>query len=270
MTHLRSFVLLALAAVLSLMAVTAAPSSATFTDRSTSTATVAAALDWVSPTVSLGPLASPARGVVTVNVEASDAESSVAQVVVEVRAAGAASWSPLCTDTTRPYGCSWDTSLSADGAYEVRARAVDAYDNVSSWVSAPVTVSNGSPVALRVPGEVLRATVRITAERTDTGARVVSQGVEMRMTGSGTWASLCQGTTDPVVCKWQTHKSPDGSYELRAWSRTGGGQVDYSDVTRVQVANSKGTASRTSPEPAPVETSDTDTGQDSATETETP
>ena len=240
MHHLRSGVLLTLAAVLGMSAVTAAPSSATFTDQSASTATVAAAVDWVPPTVSLRPLPSPASGTITVGVDAVDAESSVAQVAIEVRPAGASSWTPLCTDTTAPFACTWDTTTVSGGQYEVRARAVDAYQNVSGWVSASVAVANGPALVVRVPSGTLWATVKVTAERTDGSTTVRSQGIDLRRVGSSAWSSLCEGWGNPLSCNWQTHKYPDGAYELRAWSQEAGGGVVYSDVVRAQVGNGKG------------------------------
>ncbi|GAA4881626.1 Ig-like domain-containing protein [Serinicoccus chungangensis] len=263
MTHLRSGVLLALAAVLSLTAVTAAPSAATYTDRSTSTATVTAAVDWVPPTVSLHPLPSSARGAVVVGADAADAESSVVRVEMEVRPAGASTWTALCTDTSAPFGCTWDTTAVADGAYEVRARAVDAYANVSGWVTNAVAVRNGGPaVAVRVPSGTLWATVHVTAERTDGSTTVRSQGIDLRRAGSSSWSSLCEGWGNPVTCNWQTHKYPDGAYELRAWSVDAGGQVSYSDVVRAQVGNGKSAAA--------TSTATTDASMDASSQEVTP
>lgn len=217
MTHLRSSLFLALAAVLSFLAVTAAPSSATFTDRSANTATVTAAVDWVAPTVSLGPLTSPARGVVTVGVAAQDAQSSVARVAVEVRPTGAAAWSPLCTDTTAPFSCSWDTSRTADGSYEVRAHAVDAYDNVSGWVTAPLTVDNTAPSVTMVdPGHPLKGvrTFRAVADDALSGVATVTIYVYSQQTNSV--QVLCTITSAPWSCSYDTDRLPKGQLDFRA------------------------------------------------------
>ena len=82
-------------------------SSAAYTARTLNpVGTVTASSDWTPPTVAVTPPAGGSvSGAATVAATASDAQSGVAQVVIQVQAADASSWTTLCTDTTSPYSC---------------------------------------------------------------------------------------------------------------------------------------------------------------------
>jgi Bacterial Ig domain len=49
----------------------------------------------------------------------------IASVTIERSAAGANSWTTICTDATSSYSCSWDTTAVAVGNYDLRARTTD-------------------------------------------------------------------------------------------------------------------------------------------------
>ena len=51
--------------------------------------------------------------------------SGVASVRVQYAATGSTTWNDVCTDTSAPYSCAWDTTKVADGAYDVRAVLLD-------------------------------------------------------------------------------------------------------------------------------------------------
>ena len=65
----------------------------------------------------------------------------------------------MCTDTTAPYSCAWDTSALADGQYSLRARATDRAGYETTSDVARTTVANKLLVVLTSPGDSVRGTV---------------------------------------------------------------------------------------------------------------
>ena len=51
--------------------------------------------------------------------------AGVTSVRIDRAPAGTTTWTAVCTDATAPYSCSWDTTLVADGLYDLRAVLVD-------------------------------------------------------------------------------------------------------------------------------------------------
>lgn len=64
-------------------------------------------------------------GTATLSATASSS-AGVRSVTFQRAAAGGSSWTDLCTTTTSPYGCSWNTTQSTDGLYDLRAVLTDA------------------------------------------------------------------------------------------------------------------------------------------------
>ena len=89
--------------------------------------------------------ATPLTGTATVSATATDAGSGVISVAFEARPSSGGSWTPICTDGSSPYSCSWDTTAVADGAWDVRATATDGAGNTSSATTANRIVDNTAP-----------------------------------------------------------------------------------------------------------------------------
>lgn len=51
--------------------------------------------------------------------------AGVTSVRIQGTSAGTAGWTDLCTDTSSPYSCSYNTALASDGLYDLRAVLVD-------------------------------------------------------------------------------------------------------------------------------------------------
>lgn len=51
--------------------------------------------------------------------------AGVSSVRIQRATSGTTAWTDVCTDTTAPYSCSWDTTAVADGPYDLRAVLVD-------------------------------------------------------------------------------------------------------------------------------------------------
>jgi hypothetical protein len=63
-------------------------------------------------------------GTVTVSALA-NSTAGVASVRLQRAPSGTSTWTDLCTDTTSPYSCSWDTTTVTDGLYDLRAVLTD-------------------------------------------------------------------------------------------------------------------------------------------------
>ena len=62
----------------------------------------------------------------TVNVTAAASSSAgITSVRIQRAPAGTSTWTDLCTSTTAPYGCTWDTRTVAAGSYDLRALLLD-------------------------------------------------------------------------------------------------------------------------------------------------
>lgn len=90
----------------------------------TSTAIANRAVDNTVTSVSVEDPGAFLTGTVAVSAAASSS-AGIVNVKVQRSPAGASTWTDLCTDTTSPYSCSWDTTTVADGLYDLRAIALD-------------------------------------------------------------------------------------------------------------------------------------------------
>ena len=109
-------------------------------------------IDNTAPTSSLTDPGSPLRLTVTLNATSTDTGGSgVLNVVIQRAPTGTGTWTTICTDTTSPYSCSWDTTGVSAGGYDLRAVATDNAGNVtnSSTVVNRV-VDNTAPTATNI------------------------------------------------------------------------------------------------------------------------
>lgn len=114
----------------------------------------------VDNTVSSVSLADPGqylRGTVTLQAFAN--ASTITSVRIERAPAGSNSWTTICTDTTAPYSCAWDTTGVADGLYDLRAVMVEPTKTTTSTVLASRQVDNtavrGYDIAARNGGAIV-------------------------------------------------------------------------------------------------------------------
>lgn len=224
-------------------------STAAFTSKTSNTGTVRAAADWTPPTVSLVNPGSPIKDTVTISANASDAETGIASVTIQSLAAGGSSWVPLCTDTTAPYSCSWNTKSGTvpDGGYTLRAIATDnsGYSTTSDSVST--TVANNFMVTLSNPGEVVRGTVNLTATLVNAGLTVYSVRIEYTVAGTGQWKTLCSNLVAPYNCSWATSTFTNDYYDLRAVAVAGSSTTYSAVIADVLVDNAAPAVTMTDP-----------------------
>jgi hypothetical protein len=214
---------------------------------SVSSGSLGASPDWTPPTVVVTGSTGTVSGTTTVTATASDVTSSVRSVTIQVRAAGTTSWTTLCTATTSPYTCTWTTTAIPDGTYDVRAVAVDAYDNTATSATAQRVVDNTAPTVsideAAMP-DYLRGTVTIPATATDAGSGIAT--VRIERSGNGTsWTALCTDATSPYSCGYTT--SGGGDLYLRAVATDNVGQTTTSAVVIATIDNVAPTVTTTYP-----------------------
>jgi uncharacterized protein (TIGR03118 family) len=142
----------------------------------------ATAPDIVAPTVALtAPAAGTVHGTVTLTATASD---NVGVTQVEFLA-GTTS---LAVVTTAPYSFAWNTTSVADGAFNLTARAKDAFGNLTTSATVAVTVSNAVPAATLAQLQANIFTPICSGCHTGTGATL--PGVMNLTTAAASYASL--------------------------------------------------------------------------------
>ncbi len=240
--------LLLLASLALLLGAFAMPgfSGATFTARTSGTASISASNDWTPPVVAMTAPASAVSGTTTVSATASDARSSVASVAIAYAASGSGTWTTICTDPTAPYGCAWDTTGVTDGAYALRAVATDAAGNSATSDTVATTVLNTASVTLTEPGDNLRGTIGLHAAISDAGSQTISAlRIEYSESDAATWSTVagCTTTAATVSCSWTPST---GTYDLRAVAVVGG-RTYQDEVDGILVDNAAPSVSITSP-----------------------
>lgn len=192
-----------------------ATSGATYVTSTSSTASVHAAADWTAPTATLANPGSPVKGTVALSATAADGESGIASVVFEGLPSGG-SWTTLCTVTTAPYTCSWNTTAVADGGWTLRARATDGSGLVSAWSSVSTVVANNLLVVLDNPGDLLHGSVPLSAHVYNSGLLSLTTRIEYSVAGADNWKTVCSGLGSSLSCSWATTGVTSQDYDLRA------------------------------------------------------
>jgi Big-like domain-containing protein len=178
------------------------------------------------------------QGTETLTATGSDAGSGLASLAISYRPAGG-SWTQLCTGATSPRSCGLNTTVLADGSYELRARSTDAAGNQND-ATLTRTVDNTAPtVSVVAPSGPLRGTVTHSMNAADgTGTGVTGVTLEFRPSG-GAWSTVCTDNAAPYECAgMNTTTVPDGLYEARATATDGAGLSTTSAiVTNIRVDN---------------------------------
>jgi chitinase len=207
-------------------------------------------VDNTAPTATMTDPGTPLSGTITLGATGTDGGSGVANVRIQRSPAGAGTWIDVCTDTTSPYSCSFDTTIVADGLYDFRSITTDNASN--STTSTAVTnrrIDNTAPTAtMNDPGAYLRGTVSLTAAGTDAGSGVANVTIQRSPAGAGTWTAVCTDTTSPYSCSFDTTAVADGLYDLRAITTDNAGNTTTSTtVTNRRVDNTAPTATMNDP-----------------------
>lgn len=240
-------VLIALVAVL--LGLTAPTfSTAAFTSSSTTAeSTIQASSDWTAPKVSMTAPGAALRDTVTLTAEASDADSEISSVTLQHRGPNATEWTDLCTDTTAPYSCSWNTTDSDDGAYSLRAVATDSHSNTKTSEVMATAVANQLTVVVSAPSQTIRGATNLTTTLHNAGDTSYRVTVEFAPTGTQQWSTACADLSSPFTCSGNTAAMPDGVYDLRASATAGNTTVRSETVSKIRVDNTAPSVSMTNP-----------------------
>ncbi|MBC7290402.1 MAG: signal peptidase I [Actinotalea sp.] len=222
-------------------------STAAFSARTASTATVQAAVDWTPPQVAMTHPGPTLKGTVALAATASDAETGVKDVVIQHQPVGSSTWTTVCTTTTAPYTCSWATTAVPDGQYDLRARATDNAGYATTSASVRTTVANNVLVVLADPADVVRGTVPLSTTVHSGGTATWTVRVEYTPTGTTSWKSICTNLAAPYTCQWATTGYANAEYDLRAVATSGGATVTSAVVVGVLVDNLAPTVTMTDP-----------------------
>ena len=180
-------------------------SDATWSDSSSTGVAVSAADDWTAPSVSMVDPGAVVSGTATVAAVASDDRSSVASVLIEYDAPGLPDvWIPVCTDTTAPFSCAWDTSAVADNSgFRLRATATDA-EGLQKVSSTVFTRVKNFYIALAAVPAAVRGTANLSATWHAWGRRASRSSA--RPTARAGWLAIgCSlRTANPTAtCAWE-------------------------------------------------------------------
>lgn len=237
----RALPLLALSSVAALVMLgMPAVSGATFTSTSTSRASVTAASDWTPPTVSVRNPGVSVRDTVTITADASDAQSGISSVTIQYLAPGASTWTKLCTVTTSPFGCSWNTKTVADGTNNLRAIAADNAGYSTTSESTSTTVANNLLVVLGDPGDVVRGTVPLTATLFNSGILPYIVSIQAAVSGTTSWKTICSTAIPAYTCNWNTTSGgyvQGETYDLRAVATVGISTTTSATIDDVLIDN---------------------------------
>lgn len=188
-------------------------------------------VDNTAPSVTMKDPGATLSGTRTFESTATDGGSGVAQVRIQYAAAGG-SWTDLCTDSSSPYSCEYDTSTLTDGTYSFRAVATDQAGNTAT--SAAVTnrtIKNTvSAVTMVNPGSTLTGTRLLLASASST-AGVGSVQIQHSLNGTNSWTTACTVTRWPYACTWDSTRVNNGTYSFRAVLTDGNGAETISNVT---------------------------------------
>jgi len=193
----------------------------------------ATAPDIVAPTgvaLTAPAAAASVSGSVSVSANASD-NVAVARVVFAVQSGGTST--EIGTDTTAPFGVSWNSGTVANGAASLTATAYDAYGNATTSAPVSVTVNNvpdttPPAVSLTAPaaGDV-SGTVTLSASASD------DVGVAQVQFFAGS-TSIGTDTSAPYSVQWNT-TGLSGVQSLTAVARDGAGNLTTSATVTVNV-----------------------------------
>ncbi|MET1038048.1 MAG: Ig-like domain-containing protein [Aeromicrobium sp.] len=204
----------------------------------TSAVVTSVIVDNLNPTVTMTDPGTPIKGTKTFTVNAADAHSGVAKVVVQ--ATSGTTTTDLCTITAPATTCSVDTTTLANGTYSFRAVATDKAGNTgaSAAIANRVVQNTVSTVTLSSPAAHLRGTVPLTATTTTNG-RITNVRFEQSVAGANSWTTITTSTstTSTYTASWST-SALNGAYDLRAvLTESDGNTVTSNVVANRQVDN---------------------------------
>ena len=163
------------------------------------------------------------NGLVAIDVGASD-NQGIARVDLRVNG------SVVASDTSAPYGFSWDSTRVANGAVTVTATAVDAAGNVGTSAAVTLTVANAALVDTQPPeiaiatpaanAKVAGNTMTISTRASDNAG---DAGIRQTLYIDG--AQVASGTGASLSVTWNLKKAAAGAHTIQAVARDAAGNT---------------------------------------------
>jgi len=174
-------------------------------------------------------------GTKAISASAANATGGLQALTIEHRAAGATSWTTLCSAATTPQNCNLNTTLLPDGAREFRASARDnaGHEVVSTMITR--TVDNSPPQTTSSVPSTGSGTVTMTADAVDDGSGI--KYVAFQVNYLGNWYEVCRDTTVPYSCAGDSTLAEDGTYSLRTVTENNAGVIAYGTQSQITVNN---------------------------------
>ena len=199
-------------------------------------ATIQVRVDNTLPTGSVTAPASGAnlRGTVALTSNSADGGSGVDTVVFQRSPAGAGTWTNQAA--------SWDTTLAADGQYDLRVVTTDNAGNAFTSAAITIRVDNTNPtgdVTAPAAGANVRGTIALASDSADAGSGVATTQFQRSPAGAGTWTNQ--------AASWNTTLQADGQYDIRVVTTDNAGNAFTSATVTIRVDNTAPTGTVTAP-----------------------
>ncbi|HSK03314.1 MAG TPA: Ig-like domain-containing protein [Kofleriaceae bacterium] len=200
-------------------------------DRDDLVFTVATAAPDTTPPITA--LTAPAGGATLQGSVALEASASDDRGVVRVELYANATL--IGSDTSAPWGVTWDTTAVASGGYTLSTKAYDAAGNVGTSAGVSVTVDNADAtpptVSITKPRQDARVRGPITIEAAATDNIGVTR-VELYLDGT---TLLGSDTTPPYAIDWNTSGTTLGTHTLTARAHDAAGNIGTSPAVTITV-----------------------------------
>lgn len=179
------------------------------------------------------------RGTINLGGTGADAGSGIATLDLQGTAIPG-SYGSVCTGTSSPLVCAYDTTVLADGSYAVRLVATDnAGNQTTSAEITPIVVDNTAPaVTMTSPGTNISGLRTLASTATDATSGVASVLYQYKLSSGSTWLTACTGSTTPFSCNFNTASAADNLYDFRAIATdNAGNQTTSGAVTNIRIDN---------------------------------
>jgi hypothetical protein len=189
-------------------------------------------------TVALEPLPSQLRGRIDLAATV-DHPERVTEVEFQLEEEGGDSWLTVASATEAPYAAVFDTTVLADGRYELRASAVVRGGRTSVTDPRPHGIDNTPPIVrLDVPDNgYVAGRVNVEARAHDEGSGIDRIVIELRPE-DGRWTELARADEQPVLeHEWDTRKLADGHYDMRVVAADRAGNEWRPEIVALVVDN---------------------------------
>lgn len=194
-------------------------------------------VDNTAPVASITDPGAYVRGTITLGGTASDSGSGLASLALEGRALGDTVWGAVCSSTTSPLSCSYNTTTIPDGSYEIQLVATDNAGNQETTATVTTVVDNTAPtIAVTSPTGVTGAVAELESNAFDATSDIATVQYQYKLSSGSTWTNACAATSSPYACNFNMAALAETFYDFRAIATDNAGNAATSaSVTNVRL-----------------------------------